>query len=166
MKIVRPYNNNNKNNKHNKHNKYNNTNKTNKTNKQSDKQSDTMEGGFLQRIEEQEAIDKLEPVVKRFDNEDDNILMSLAIGNFVNFAKLSSKPGDNTYTSCFAKDKKIGKINKDSFLTSHPKLIMYDELFCGMRGAKFVKINIVNKIPDHIFNQIKLLYDKKINYTI
>ena len=43
---------------------------------------------------------------------------------------------------------------------------MFDELFCGMRGAKFVKINIVNKIPDHIFNQLKLLYGNKINYTI
>ena len=145
MKIVRPYNN------------YNDK-----------KYPDKMSGGFLQRIEQQEAVNKLEPVVKRFDNEDDNILMSLAIGNFVNFAiKSSSNSSDNTYTSCFAKDKtKLCKINKDSFLTSYPKLIMFDELFCGMRGAKFVKINIVNKIPDHIFNQLKLLYGNKINYTI
>ena len=126
-----------------------------------------LKGGFLQKIEEQERLDKLEPVVQRFATEDDNIMMALSIGNFVNFAiKSNDKNSNNAYSSCFAQNKKLGKINKDSFLTSTPKIIMYDELFVGSIDAKFVKINIVNKIPDNVYQHIISLYGKYIKACV
>jgi HrpA-like RNA helicase len=124
-------------------------------------------GGFIKRIEKQEQIDKLEANVKRFATEDENIMMSLAIGNFVNLAiKLNGKQGDNIYVSCFAQTKKFSKVNKDSFLNTYPKIIMYDEMFMSSRDAKFLKLNIVGKIPDNVFNRIKELYGQYIKYCI
>lgn len=123
------------------------------------------DGGYLKLIEKQEAINKLEPNVKRFETEEENIMMSLAIGNFVNFA-IKAKQGDNIYTSCFAQTKKFAKINKDSFLNTYPKIIMYDEMFMSSRDAKFLKLNIVSKIPDNVFARIKENYGQYIKYCI
>ena len=121
------------------------------------------EGGFIQKIKEQESLETLEKNVQRFASEDDNIMMSLSIGNFVNFAiKSNEKKGDNVYTSCFAQTKKLGKINRDSFLSSAPQILMYDELFMSSRDAKFVKINIANKIPDNVFHRLVALYGQYI----
>ena len=92
-------------------------------------------------------------------------MMSLAIGNFVNFA-IKAKQGDNIYTSCFAQTKKFAKINKDSFLNTYPKIIMYDEMFMSSRDAKFLKLNIVSKIPDNVFARINENYGQYIKYCI
>ena len=64
-----------------------------------------MKGGFIRRIEKEEEMERLETNVKRFEKEDDNIMMSLAIGNFVNIATLAKGQKD-TYISCFASTKK------------------------------------------------------------
>jgi len=125
----------------------------------------SQEGGYLKMIEKQEAIDKLEPNVKRFPTEEENIMMSLAIGNFVNFA-VKTKQGDNIYTSCFAQTKKFAKIDKDSFLNTYPKVIMYDEMFMMSRDAKFLKLNIVSKIPDNVFERIKENYGQYIKLGV
>jgi len=122
-------------------------------------------GGFIKRIEKQEQMDKLESNIKRFATEDENIMMSLAIGNFVNFA-VKAKQGDNVYVSCFAQTKKFAKVNKDSFLNTYPKVVMYDEMFMGSRDAKFLKLNIVGKIPDNVFSRIKELYGQYIKYCV
>jgi len=103
--------------------------------------------------------------VKRFATEDENIMMSLAIGNFVNLA-VKAKQGDNVYVSCFAQTKKFAKINKDSFLNTYPKIVMYDEMFMSSRDAKFLKLNIVGKIPDNVFARIKELYGQYIKYCV
>ena len=117
----------------------------------------------MEKIKEQESLETLEKNVQRFASEDDNIMMSLSIGNFVNFAiKSNEKKGDNVYTSCFAQTKKLGKINRDSFLSSAPQILMYDELFMSSRDAKFVKINIANKIPDNVFHRLVALYGQYI----
>jgi pre-mRNA-splicing factor ATP-dependent RNA helicase DHX15/PRP43 len=122
-------------------------------------------GGFIKRIEKQQKMDKLEANVKRFATEDENIMMSLAIGNFVNLA-VKAKQGDNVYVSCFAQTKKFAKINKDSFLNTYPKIVMYDEMFMSSRDAKFLKLNIVGKIPDNVFARIKELYGQYIKYCV
>jgi hypothetical protein len=122
-------------------------------------------GGFIKRIEKQQKMDKLEANVKRFATEDENIMMSLAIGNFVNFA-VKAKQGDNVYVSCFAQTKKFAKVNKDSFLNTYPKIVMYDEMFMSSRDAKFLKLNIVGKIPDNVFARIKELYGQYIKYCV
>jgi hypothetical protein len=128
------------------------------------------EGGFMQRIRAQEAIDRLGANIKRFPTEDENIMMALGIGNFVNFA-IRSKQADNVYVSCFAQTKKFAKINQDSFLLSHtktklPNVIMYDEMFQSSHEARFMKLNLVNKIPDSIFSRIKEEYGVFIKYCI
>jgi len=132
---------------------------------QSQHSTSQQNGGYLKLIEKQEAINKLEPNVKRFATEEENIMMSLAIGNFVNFA-IKAKQGDNIYTSCFAQTKKFAKINKDSFLNTYPKIIMYDEMFMSSRDAKFLKLNIVSKIPDNVFARINENYGQYIKYCI
>lgn len=134
--------------------------KQTKTNKQ--------KGGFLKIIDKHEAIEKLEPDVKRFETEEDNIMMALAIGNYVNFAIKGNGKGNqgDIYTSCFAQTKKFAKINKDSFLNSYPKVLMYDEMFMMSLDAKILKLNIVSKIPDNVFNRIKELYGNQIKYCI
>ena len=129
--------------------------------------------GYIQHIEKEEARQKLEQNVQRFATEEDNIMMALAIGNFVNFAikvKNDNKGGKqmqgDAYTSCFAQTKKFAKINKESFLNTYPQVIMYDEMFMMSKDAKFVKLNIVGKIPDNVFQRIKELYGQYIRYCI
>ena len=138
--------------------------------KQEQKQEQEQEGGFMQRIRAQEEVNRLESNVRRFATEDENIMMSLGIGNFVNFAT-KSKQGDNVYVSCFAQTKKFAKINEESFLVAHtkgklPNIIMYDEMFQSRLDARFMKLNIVNKIPDNVFERIKEQYGVFIKYCI
>lgn len=128
------------------------------------------EGGFMKRIQEQEAADRLEANVRRFATEDENIMMALSVGNFVNFG-IKSKQSDNVYISCFAQTKKFAKINEDSFLVAHtkgklPNVIMYDEMFQSSHDARFMKLNLVNKIPDTVFSRIKEQYGALIKYCI
>jgi hypothetical protein len=97
-------------------------------------------------------------------------MMALSIGNFINFA-IRTKDTESVYVSCFATVKKFAKINQDSFLVSHgkgklPKILMYDELFQSSHDARVLKMNIVNKIPDHVFNRLKQLYGSHIKYCI
>jgi hypothetical protein len=133
------------------------------------KSKSAQEGGFIQRIKQQEVVDRLEPNVRRFPTEEENIMMSLAIGNFVNFA-IRAKQGD-AYVSCFAATKKFAKISQESFLTGYgsgklPNIVMYDEMFQSSHEARFMKLNLVNKIPDSVFNRIKELYGAQIKYCL
>lgn len=128
------------------------------------------EGGFMKRIREQEAADRLEANVRRFATEDENIMMALSVGNFVNFG-IKSKQSDNVYVSCFAQTKKFAKINENSFLVAHtkgklPNIIMYDEMFQSSHDTRFMKLNLVNKIPDNVFARIKEQYGTFIKYCI
>jgi hypothetical protein len=123
------------------------------------------EGGFIRRIRKEEELQKLEPNVKRFDNEEDNIMMSLGIGNFINLAKLKNGYKD-VYESCFAEKKKLAKINSESFIEDNPPIIMYHELFMSNEYGKFLKLNMVNKMPKHVWEKIKTEYGKFINYCL
>jgi len=135
------------------------------------KEDQHQSGGFIQRIQQQEVVDRLEPHVRRFPTEEENIMMSLAIGNFVNLA-IKAKQGDSVYVSCFATTKKFAKISQESFLAAYgssskmPNVVMYDEMFQSSHEARFMKLNLVNKIPDLVFNRIKELYGNQIKYCI
>jgi hypothetical protein len=123
------------------------------------------EGGFIRRIRKEEELKKLEPNVIRFDNEEDNIMMSLGIGNFINLAKLK-KGYKDVYESCFAEKKKLAKINSESFIEDNPQIIMYHELFMSNEYGKFLKLNMVNKMPPNVWEKIKKEYGKFINYCL
>ena len=125
------------------------------------------DGGFIRQIYKEEELQKLEPNVKRFDTEDDNIMMALGIGNFINLAKLKKGTKD-IYESCFAEKKKLSKINDDSFIkvNSNPQIIMYHQLFMTNENNKFLKLNMVNKIPNNVWEKIKKDYGKFIKYCL
>ena len=125
------------------------------------------EGGYIRQLHKEEELQKLEPNVKRFDNEDDNIMMSLGVGNFINLAKLK-KGYKDIYESCFAEKKKFAKINDTSFIKEHPQpqIIMYYELFMTNEFGKFLKLNMVSKMPTHVWEKIKKDYGKFIEYCM
>lgn len=122
-------------------------------------------GGFIRQINKEEELEKLEPNVKRFTKEEDNIMMVLGIGNFVNLAKLK-KGFNDIYESCFAEKKQMAKINVDSFIKGNPPIIMYHELFMSNANTKFLKLNMVNKIPNNVWEKLKQDYGKFIKYCI
>jgi pre-mRNA-splicing factor ATP-dependent RNA helicase DHX15/PRP43 len=122
-------------------------------------------GGFVRQIEKEEELEKLEKNVRRFDKEEDNLMMSLAIGNFVNLA-IKAKGQKDTYISCFANVKKFAKINMDSFIRNNPNIVLYDEIFMISSSSKFLKLNMVNKIPDNVWARIKQNYGKFIKMCI
>ena len=122
-------------------------------------------GGFIRQINKEEELEKLEPNVKRFPKEEDNIMMVLGIGNFVNLAKLK-KGFNDVYESCFAEKKQMAKINMDSFIKGNPPIIMYHELFMSNVNTKFLKLNMVNKIPNNVWEKLKQDYGKFIKYCL
>jgi HrpA-like RNA helicase len=130
-----------------------------------EKEIKEQEGGFIRQMYKEEELQKLEPNVKRFDTEDDNIMMSLGIGNFINLAKLKKGTKD-IYESCFAEKKKLSKINIDSFIKVNPQIIMYHQLFMTNENNKFLKLNMVNKIPNNVWEKIKKDYGKFIKYCL
>jgi len=120
----------------------------------------------MRMIKEQEKAEKLEPFpVKRFQTEDENIMMCLAMGNYINCG-IRNKSGNDVYVSCFATNKKFARISQDSFVVKPGKIIMYDEMFQTSRDAKFMKLNMVNNIPDKVFQRIKELYGGHIRYCM
>ena len=124
-------------------------------------------GGFVRRIEKEEGMEKLEKNVKRFEKEDDNIMMALAIGNFVNIATLAKGQRD-TYESCFATTKKMCKIDRDSFVKSNPnpKIVLFEEIFMGALDARMLKLNMVNVLPNNVWERVKTEYGKYIKFCI
>ena len=91
--------------------------------------------------------------------------MSLGIGNIVNLA-IKMKGQKDTYTSCFAQVKKQCKFDRDTMLKGFPEIVMYGELFMGQVDARMLKLNLVNTIPDNVFDRIKENYGQYIKYCI
>ena len=110
-------------------------------------------------------MEKLEKNVKRFDKEDDNIMMALAIGNFVNIAALGKGQRD-TYVSCFALKKIPCKIDRDSFVRLNPKIVLFEEIFMSALDARMLKLNMVNVLPNNVWERIKNEYEKYIKFCI
>ena len=122
-------------------------------------------GGFVRRIEKEEEMAKLEKNVKRFEKEDDNIMMALAIGNFINIATLA-KGQRNMYESCFATTKKMCRIDMDSFVKVNPKTVLFEEIFMGSADARMLKLNMVNVLPNNVWERVKSDYGKYIKFCI
>jgi hypothetical protein len=122
-------------------------------------------GGFIRRIAKEEEMERLEKNVKRFDKEDDNIMMALAIGNFVNIASLGKGQRD-TYISCFAIKKIPCKIDRDSFVRGNPKIVLFEEIFMAALDARMLKLNMVNVLPNNVWERIKNEYGKYIKFCI
>jgi hypothetical protein len=122
-------------------------------------------GGFVRRIEKEEEMSKLEKNVKRFEKEDDNIMMALAIGNFVNIATLA-KGQRNMYESCFATTKKMCRIDMDSFVKVNPKIVLFEEIFMGAADARMLKLNMVNVLPNNVWERVKSDYGKYIKFCL
>jgi len=124
-------------------------------------------GGFIRRIEKEEEMDKLEPNVKRFEKEDDNIMMALAIGNFVNISSLSKgQGGKNMYVSCFATKKTPCRIDMDSFVRGNPQIVLFEEIFMSSEDARVLKLNMVNVLPNNVWERIKSEYGKYIKFCV
>ena len=122
-------------------------------------------GGFIRRIAKEEEMEKLEKNVKRFDKEDDNIMMVLAIGNFVNIATIAKGTRD-LYISCFATTKKMCKFDRDSFIKGNPTFVLFEEMFMGTADARMLKLNMVNVLPNNVWERIKKEYGKYIKFCI
>ena len=120
-------------------------------------------GGFIRRINKEEEMKKLEPNVKRFEKEDDNIMMALAIGNFVNIATIAKGQRD-TYVSCFATNKKLCKFDRDSFVRVNPKFVLFEELFMSSIDSRILKLNMINILPNNVWDAIKDKYGNYIKY--
>ena len=120
-------------------------------------------GGFIRRIAKEEDMQKLEPNVKRFEKEDDNIMMALAIGNFVNISTLGGGQRD-MYVSCFANKKTPCKIDRDSFVRGNPKYVLFEEIFMSSEDARVLKLNMVNVLPNNVWERVKNEYGKFIKF--
>ena len=120
-------------------------------------------GGYIRRIAKEEEMEKLETNVKRFEKEDDNIMMALAIGNFVNISTLGKGMRD-MYVSCFATKKTPCKIDRDSFVRGNPKYVLYEEIFMASADARVLKLNMVNVMPNNVWERIVSQYGKFIKF--
>ena len=128
-------------------------------------------GGFRKLVRQQANGGlpgvKLEMNVERFATEDENIMMALGIGNFVNFAirdKRHSSGKNSVYISCFAQNKKFTKISENSYLENPGQIVMYDEIFMKSLDSRFLKLNLVNNIPVNVFKRIMELYKSHIKF--
>jgi HrpA-like RNA helicase len=122
-------------------------------------------GGFIRRIAKEEEMEKLESNVKRFEKEDDNIMMALAIGNFVNIS-IIAKGQKDMYVSCFAIKKTPCKIDRDSFVRGNPKIVLFEEIFMAAVDARILKLNMVNVLPNNVWERIKNDYGKFIKFCV
>ena len=60
----------------------------------------------------------------------------------------------------------MAKINMDSFIKGNPSIIMYHELFMSNVNTKFLKLNMVNKIPNNVWDKLKQDYGKFIKHCL
>ena len=70
------------------------------------------------------------------------------------------------YVSCFATTKKMCKIDRDSFVKSNPnpKIVLFEEIFMGALDARILKLNMVNVLPNNVWERVKSDYGKYIKY--
>jgi HrpA-like RNA helicase len=96
------------------------------------------------------------PNAIKSNSKQNNILMSLAIGNITNMATLIDKKG--IYRTIFPLEKVNCSFDKGSTLKMKPKYVMYHELFTMRKDQKVLKLNLVTKLSPEIMNTIKKDY--------
>jgi HrpA-like RNA helicase len=101
------------------------------------------------------------PTAKMFKTKEENILMSLAHGLYINIAKHISQ---KRYITCYPIKKTFCLPDPKTTmpLTQMPSFLFYNELFMMREGQKDLKLNFITKFPTIITNEIKVLYEKYI----
>jgi hypothetical protein len=101
------------------------------------------------------------PDIKIFSKEEDNILMILAHGLFINIVKHISGA---KYKTCYPIEKVFCHQDKNSTLSTKQKsaFLMYYELIMLREEQKELKLNLVTKLPKGVTDEIKNRYKKYI----
>jgi HrpA-like RNA helicase len=101
------------------------------------------------------------PNAKMFNTKEENVLMSLAHGLYINNAKHISQ---KKYMTCYPIEKTFCMPDQKTSmsLTQMPAFIFYNELFMMREGQKDLKLNFITKMPTTILTEIKALYEKYI----
>lgn len=99
--------------------------------------------------------------VVKFQEKDKNILMSLAHGLYINYAK---HVNSYKYITCFPLEKTICLPDPKTTLSLKvkPNVLLYNELFMMREGQTELKLNFITKIPTVILDDIKKYYQKYI----
>ena len=99
--------------------------------------------------------------VVKFQEKDKNILMSLAHGLYINYAKHVNL---YKYITCFPLEKTICLPDPKTTLSLKvkPNVLLYNELFMMREGQTELKLNFITKIPTVILDDIKKYYQKYI----
>ena len=101
------------------------------------------------------------PNAKMFNTKEENVLMSLAHGLYINNAKHINQ---KKYLTCYPIEKTFCLPDQKTSmpLTQMPSFIFYNELFMMREGQKDLKLNFITKMPTSILTEVKALYEKYI----
>lgn len=101
------------------------------------------------------------PNIKLLKTKEDNIMVSLAHGLYINIAK---KLSSGKYESCFPIEKSLCRPDQDTTvaLSTKPSFLFYGELFMLREEQRELKLNFVNKFTTEINDVIKDRYKKYI----
>ena len=89
------------------------------------------------------------------------LILECDIDKVVKETVMHSHPMGEVWGLCVIEERNL-------FVTScdDNKIIMYDEMFMSSRDAKFLKLNIVGKIPDNVFQRVRELHGQYIKYCL
>ncbi len=89
----------------------------------------------------------------------DNIIYSLTLGYITNFAK-NINSSKMIYKACFPQVKTDCQFARDTSLTTKraPSMVFYGEMMRLRADQKILKMNIVNRIPTVVMDQLKVIY--------
>ncbi len=101
------------------------------------------------------------PNVVPFPDKDNNIMMALGHGLYINIAKHINQ---YKYKACYPIEKVYCKPDPKTTLSlsQKPSFLFYNELFMMREDQKELKLNFVNKFPTVVLDEIKLKYKKYI----
>lgn len=85
----------------------------------------------------------------------DRLTLSLLHGMFTTICSMNSK---KQYIPCFPIEKIKCNINRDSFLKGTNRFIFCDELFMFGKGSTSLKLNMCNKIPPNLVDEIMKIH--------
>lgn len=97
--------------------------------------------------------------LNRLNDKMDNIMMSLTYGYLTNMAK-NINPTRMIYKACFPQVKIDCQFARDTTLSTKraPAMVVYAEMMRLSAESKLLKMNIINRIPTIVMDQMKELY--------
>ena len=120
-------------------------------------------GGYIQYAGYNKKVyeNNFFPKIVKFEDNDHNILMSLAHGLYINYAKHIN---GNKYRTCYPLERSFCKPDDKTSLPLKikPNVLLYNELFTMREGQKELKLNFITKIPNTVLSNIKEYYQKYI----